>query len=103
MSRSKPDVPHISPDFPISATTYQRQKCRCKGCRADAARQMAETRARKSGRTRLTQLSHQKANAAAARWVKHNQPELWRKLLKEARDEIRAAHPELDVDLRRSA
>ena len=97
------EVPHISPDLPISASTYQRQKCRCPGCKAAASEQMARTRAKKAGRTRLTQLSHQRASTAAVRWIRQNDPELWSQMLEEARKQVASSNPELDVDLRKAA
>lgn len=94
---------HVSPDFPVSAATYQRQRCRCDGCRAAAAENMAKIRANKRGRTRLNQLSQTKATAAAARWIRQNDPDLWAQILEDARTQVLSTNPELDVDLRRAS
>ena len=103
MAMVEAEVPHVGPEFSVSTSTYQRQKCRCPGCRAAAAESMAKVRAKKRGRTRLSQLSHHKATAAAARWIRQNDPELWLELVEEARQEVLVTNPELGVDLRRAS
>jgi hypothetical protein len=64
---------------------------------------MAEVRANKRGRTRLSQLSQRKATTAAVRWIKQNDPELWAEMVEDARQEVLAVYPDLDVDLRRAS
>jgi len=96
-------VPHVSPDLPVSAATYQRHGCRCEGCKAAAAEAMARIRANKRGRTRLNQLSQTKATAAAARWIRQNDPELWNQILEDARKQVLTSNPELETDLRRAS
>lgn len=100
---STAQVVHVSPDLPISASTYQRWKCRCEDCTAAASAKMAEVRANKRGRTRLSQLSQRKATTAAVRWIKQNDPELWAEMVEDARQEVLAVYPDLDVDLRRAS
>jgi hypothetical protein len=68
-------------------STYVHHKCRCDECRAAQNAYQREYVKTEESRVYRTKLSRavRKRNQAAARWVKQNQPDLWKQICEEIR------------------
>jgi hypothetical protein len=69
---------------PVSYTTYNNHKCRCDGCRKANREAMARFRADPKSRTGLRMKAEPIMNWEAAKWVRENNPGVWRRIKAEA-------------------
>lgn len=72
---------------PVKYTTYTHHKCRCDGCTAALREWMRQYRKKKGGMTTADHASR-RASDAAAKWVRHNLPDVWDHLMDEAWREV---------------
>jgi hypothetical protein len=75
---------------PYTRATYT-HGCRCQRCKDANAAYMREKRAEKNSGARFNSKAQGIASAQAAAWVRHNHPDVWDQLLKEAKRRVRAA------------
>lgn len=72
--------------FPVGATTYEKQKCRCDGCRAEHARKMR--RMRQKGKTRLLTKVATRRRYITDKWVRENMPNVYDVLNAQAKEHV---------------
>ena len=75
---------------PFTRATYTRG-CRCELCKDANAAYMRQKRSEKDSGARFNSKAQGVASVQAAAWVRHNHPDVWDRLLKEAKRRVRAA------------
>ena len=75
--------------WPVGITAYRKAGCRCEGC--TTAVRDEQRRVRANPEHQSPRIYH-KAGAKAQKWVRHNHPDEWRRMLDEARAEVEAEH-----------
>lgn len=81
-----PRTPHRE-GLEVSATTYGKG-CRCDGCTEAQRRYQQRMRSVNHSRSALTVKARARAVSRTVTWVREHHPDVWRRLLDEARSEF---------------